>query len=93
MIILPSVNAKYQFGVDSGFYIQGGLNFGIVNMGTDRLDGIESDGIGFQAMVGYQTAGSLFLEAGYVNIPVTHEHGSWWDEDFGGVSLKMGFGF
>lgn len=93
-IILPSVNAKYQFDEAGGFYVQGGLNFGIVNMGTDRLDAIESDGIGFQAMAGYQTAGSLFFEAGYVGVPVTLEdYSDVWDEDFGGVSLKMGFGF
>jgi len=91
-IILPSVNAKYQFGTDSGFYVQAGINFAIVNMGTDRLDEIDSDGVGFQVMAGYQTASSLFLEAGYVNIPVAVD-GFDWDEDFGGVSLKMGFGF
>lgn len=91
-IILPSVSARYQFGAESGFFIQAGVNYGIVNMGTDELEDIESDGIGFQVLAGYQTASSFFLEGGLIQIPVAVEDADW-DEDFGGFAFRAGFAF
>lgn len=87
MIVLPSISVRYQFVESSGPYIQVGLNYGIVNMGLDDWDVIDSDGIGIQAQVGYQFEGQFAVELGYVKIPVAVDN-STWDEDFGGVQIR-----
>jgi hypothetical protein len=69
-IILPSVVARYQFGIYSGPFVQAGFNKGIVKLGLDGLDAIESDGIGIEAQVGYQFGRHFGLELGYRQVPV-----------------------
>ena len=85
-IVLPSVSAQYAFEEGSSFFLRGEVNYGIPNMGGDRVDA-ESGGVGFGGALGYAFDIGIDVELGYVHVPV--EINNVLDEDFGGVRIKV----
>jgi hypothetical protein len=94
-IILPSVAARYAITQGDSFYVEGAINFGIVNTGGN-IDA-KSGGVGFSGAVGYAFASGFGLEAGYLRVPVEiagiGRHGKTTDENFGGFMFRVKMAF
>ena len=88
-VVFPGLKARYAFTGKQSFFVDGGVNYGIVNTGG-QMD-TDSSGFGFEATLGYQFNFGLGLQLGYLHIPVDMENGD--SYNFGGGLFRATYGY